>query len=231
MPADEPTGGPRPLRTYGRGKGRPLSGRQQRLVDELLPRLALPAGEGPLDLAALFPGAQGVRLEIGFGGGEHMIAQAQAHPALGFLGAEPFLDGVAKALAGIEERGLANIRLHRGDARDVLPRLAPASLARIDILFPDPWPKARHGKRRLVAPETIAALARVLAPGGELRIATDWAAYAEWILIHVRASPAFDWTARRPQDWRLPPSDHVTTRYEQKRLGDIGPVFLRFRRR
>ena len=146
------------------------------------------------------------------------------------LGAEPFVNGVASALRHIDEQGLANIRLRPGDARELLADLPDASLDRVFILFPDPWPKARHHKRRLIQAETVAELARVLKPGGRLRFATDWREYAAWTLERMTRSPAFSWTAERAQDWREPPADHVTTRYETKRLGDCAPVFLDFER-
>ena len=212
-----------PLRSFGRLKSRPIKPRQAALVDTLLPRIAV-------DLAAP-PLVQGETwLEIGFGGGEHLAEQAARRPEVRFLGAEPFLNGAASALRHIDERGLENVRLHVGDARDLAAALPDASLARVFILFPDPWPKARHRKRRLVNPAFAAELARVLAPGGRLRFATDWADYAETALLALRGEPALRWTALRADDWRLPPADHVTTRYEQKRLGDVAPVFLDFAR-
>ncbi|MGE3301964.1 MAG: tRNA (guanosine(46)-N7)-methyltransferase TrmB [Hyphomonadaceae bacterium] len=212
-------------------------------MESLLPHLAI-ALDAPLALAAadtpegLHPPAapavapfSRVVLEIGFGAGEHLAAQAAAHPETVFLGAEPFLNGVAACLRRIEEAGVANVRLHHGDARDLLAALPPASLDGAYILFPDPWPKKRHWKRRLAQPEFAAALARVLKPGGEVRFATDWAHYAAWILeVFVRA-PDFDWLAESAADWRAPWPGHVSTRYEQKRLGDCTPVFLRFARR
>ena len=146
------------------------------------------------------------------------------------IGAEPFLNGVASALRHIDERGLTNVRLHQGDAREVLQQLPDASLTRIFILFPDPWPKARHHKRRLVQPDTVAEFARVLRPGGSLRFATDVADYANRALETFLGSPHLRWTAERADDWRVPPADHVTTRYETKRLGDCAPVFLDFER-
>jgi tRNA (guanine-N7-)-methyltransferase len=216
-------------RLYGRGAGRPLSARRQALVETLLPRIGLPA-EGPVDPHALFPGADEARLEIGFGGGEHLIGQAVANPKAGFIGVEPFIEGVGKALALVEESGVDNVRLHQGDGRDVIERVTDASLSTLYVLFPDPWPKRRHWKRRLVQPEFVAQCARVLAPGGLLRVATDVKSYVDWTLFHVRASPAFQWTARRPADWRTAPADHVPTRYEQKNIGDCPPVYLDFRR-
>ena len=144
------------------------------------------------------------------------------------LGAEPFVNGVASAVRHRHERALENVRLHQGDARDLLAVLPDASVARAFILFPDPWQKARHHKRRLMQPDFIAELGRVLRPGGALRFATDWRDYAAWTLERMLKSPVFLWTAQRADDWRLPPADHVTTRYETKRLGDQTPVFLEF---
>ncbi|MEJ0058579.1 MAG: tRNA (guanosine(46)-N7)-methyltransferase TrmB [Terricaulis sp.] len=253
----------RPLRSYGRVKGRVLKPRQAALVDALLPHLAVPEGE--IDLDALFSpslegrgqgegeivgrqhleamrstlspppypppsGGRGVNLEIGFGGGEHLVAQAAAHPDHRFIGVEPFLNGVGSCLRHIEEAGAQNVRLHHGDARDVIARLPDASLDRIYILFPDPWPKVRHWKRRLIQRDFIAELARVLKPGGDVRFATDWAHYAAWTLELFTHAPSFSWTAERAADWRAPWEGHVTTRYEEKKLGDCAPIWLRFER-
>ena len=213
-----------PLRSFGRIKSRPIKPRQAALVETLLPSLAI-------DLAAPPLGEGETWLEIGFGGGEHMAEQAARRPDVRHLGAEPFWNGAASALRHIEERGLANVRLHVGDARDLTAALPDASLERVFILFPDPWPKARHHKRRLVQPAFAAELARVLKPGGRLRFATDWADYADRALETLRGEPRLRWTAERADDWRLPPADHVTTRYETKKLGDCAPVFLDFERR
>jgi tRNA (guanine-N7-)-methyltransferase len=205
-----------------------LSARRQALLEELLPRIALPQ-EGPIDPAALFPDTDEVRLEIGFGGGEHLVGQARGRPRVGFLGVEPYIEGVGKALALIEENGVVNVRLHQGDGRDAIERIADASLSTVYVLFPDPWPKKRHWKRRLVEPGFVRDCARVLKPDGLLRVATDVRSYVDWTLTQVRAHPAFAWTARRPADWRAPPADHVRTRYESKNMGDCPPVFLDFR--
>ncbi|WP_091736264.1 tRNA (guanosine(46)-N7)-methyltransferase TrmB [Phenylobacterium immobile] len=216
------------MRSFGRIKSRPIKPRQAALMDTLLPRLRVP--QGAVDPAALAPEAKEVWLEIGFGGGEHMAAQAKAHPDVMIIGAEPFQNGVASALRHIDEGRLDNVRLYDGDVRELLSRLPNACLSRVFILFPDPWPKARHHKRRLIQAELAGDLARLLRPGGALRFASDWADYVDWTLAILRAEPAFAWTAEAADDWRLPPADHVTTRYEEKQLGDCRPVFLDFRR-
>jgi tRNA (guanine-N7-)-methyltransferase len=217
-----------PLRTFGRTKSRTLKPRQARLLETLLPALTLP--DALFDPRASWPDAAEVWLEIGFGAGEHLAAQAARRPAALFLGAEPFVNGVAACLAHIEAAGLTNVRLHHGDARELIARLPAASVDRLIILFPDPWPKARHAKRRLVQPAFIAEAARVLQPGARVRFATDWADYADWTLRRFLASPAFRWTAEVADDWRTSPADHVTTRYELKRLGDCAPIWLEFER-
>jgi tRNA (guanine-N7-)-methyltransferase len=215
-------------RTFGRVKSRALKPRQAALMTTLLPKLALP--EGPLDPAALAPSAAEVWLEAGFGAGEHLATQAARHPEALMLGAEPFVNGVAACLAHLDDARLANVRLHHGDVRDVTPRLPDASIDRLYVLFPDPWPKTRHKKRRLIQADFIAEAARILKPGGRLRFATDWADYADWTLERFAAAPGFRWTAERAADWRAPWSDHVTTRYEAKRLGDCAPIWLEFER-
>jgi tRNA (guanine-N7-)-methyltransferase len=220
-----------PLRSYGRVKARQLKSRQAGLIEANLPRLSLPEPSlGPIDPDALAPGFYETWLEIGFGGGEHMAEQAARHPHVRIFGAEPFLNGAASAVRYIDERGLENIRILQGDGRELLAALPPTSIARIFILFPDPWPKTRHHKRRLINEDVIAALARVLKPGGQLRFATDWADYAHWTLQRFNRSPDFRWTAEAARDWTVPPADHVTTRYEEKALGDCAPVFLDFER-
>ena len=215
-----------PLRTYGRIKTRSLKPRQAVLVDELLPRLGVP--DGPFDPKTLMPQAREVWLEIGFGGGEHLAAQAARNPEVLAIGVEPFLNGVASALRHVDEAGLTNVRIVQGDARDIVGRLPDASLDRVFILFPDPWPKTRHHKRRLMQPDFIADLARAARPGARLGFATDWADYAAWTLERMTGRSDWAWTAQGPADWRDPPPDHVTTRYEQKALGDTAPIFLNF---
>jgi len=215
-----------PLRSYGRLKSRPIKPRQAALMETLLPQIRPPAG--PVEPRKVMAGAREAWLEIGFGGGEHMAAQAAAHPDVLILGAEPFQNGVASALRHVDEQAVKNVRIHDGDARELMARLPDASVTRVFVLFPDPWPKGRHKKRRIVQAETVAELARLAAPGGRVRFASDWADYVDWTLERFLANPAFRWTAERADNWRKPPADHVTTRYEEKRLGDCAPVFLEF---
>ena len=217
---------------FGRRKGHALKPRQAALFDTLLPKLALDLERpAPADLRTLFDRAGDVRIESGFGGGEHLIAEAEQNPTIGFIGIEPFINGMAKALAAIDDRGLTNIRLHHGDATDVLTWLPSASLARFDLLYPDPWPKRRHWKRRFVQDGSIAQIARIVRPGGEFRFVTDWPDYAAWTLRHLIQTPAFEWTAERADDWRLPWPGFTSTRYEAKakREGRV-PCYLIFRR-
>src|SRR3954454_15022705 len=218
---------------FGRRIGHPLRARQAELFSSLLPRLALDlSAPAPNDLASLFPTlVEGVRLEVGFGGAEHLIAQAQAHPRTGFIGCEPFVNGMAKALVAIEDLGFANIRLHHGDAVELFAWLPPRSLTRVDLLYPNPWPKRRHWKRRFVSDANVAALARVLLTGGEFRFATDWANYAEWTLARLSRSRDFSWTANRADHWRKPWLGYSQTRYEAKAVREgRAPTYLIFRR-
>jgi tRNA (guanine-N7-)-methyltransferase len=203
---------------FGRRKGHKLRPRQQQLLATLLPQLALDLScPAPAPLGALFavPVAD-VVLEIGFGSGESMIAQAQAQPRTGFLGVEPFVNGMAKALAGIASLGLKNIRLHFDDADSLIAWLPEASLARIDLIHPDPWPKRRHWKRRFVQDEMVVQLARILRPGGEFRFVTDIADYAAWTLQRLLRSESFAWTAQHADDWRKPWPGFIETRYHSK---------------
>lgn len=226
--------GPPQRLLYGRRVGHRLRPGRKRLLEELLPKLAitLPAS-GHLDPRALFSRpVAAVRLEIGFGAGEHLEAEAAAHPELGFIGVEPFVGGVARLLSAIAARGLDNIRILVDDARLLLPVLPDARIRRIDVLFPDPWPKTRHHKRRLVNRETVAEFARILEPEGELRLATDDPGYARWMLAALLAEPRLIWCAERAADWRTPWPDRPLTRYERKALAaGRKPVYFRFLRR
>ena len=230
--AEEPlrlTDGRRRSELYGRRLGRPLSTHQQELIETLLPRIGLP--EDAIDLAALFPKARAFAFEVGFGGGEHLAAQAAANPDIGFIGCEPFQNGVAKLLTQIEAQKLSNVRVHMDDAREVLPRLGNAVLSAFYVLFPDPWPKWRHHKRRFVQEATLDQLARLLRSGGEFRLATDHEDYGVWALQHLMRDERFRWSATRAQDWRVRPSDWPATRYEQKALkAGRKCVYLRFTR-
>ena len=220
-----------PLRSYGRIKSRVIKPLQAALFDTLLPGIAVPdPAAGPIDPKALMPEATEVWLEIGFGGGEHLAAQAAANPQALMIGCEPFLNGVASLLRHIDDGELKNVRIHTDDARAVVEALPEASLDRIMILFPDPWHKVRHNKRRLIQDEFVAALVRVLKPGGRLRFVTDWKDYAEWALERFNRNPGLVWLAEDAEDWKTAPSDHVITRYEEKKLGDTAPLFLEFGR-
>ncbi len=206
------------LRSFGRRRGRKLSSRQERLLAELAPRvrpdLARPA---PGDATALFGApVKQIWLEIGFGGAEHLVWQACHHPDVGIIGCEPFEEGVVKALALIEDEKLANILVHPDDVRPLLRWLPAASLDRAFILFPDPWPKARHRKRRLVGTPLLDQLARAMKPGAELRLGTDIGDYARTMLAALMRHPHFRWTATRAADWRNRPEDWPQTRYEAK---------------
>lgn len=220
---------------YGRIRGKSLRPNQARLMAELLPRLAVPgivrAGASraePADLVALFGDVRPVWLEVGFGGGEHLVHQAALHPEAGLIGAEPFVNGVAMALARIEAGGLGNIRIHPGDARDLLDQLPDGGIARVFVLYPDPWPKTRHWERRFMGPENLAALARVMAPGAELRLASDIPDYIRHALRAVEAAGGFR-VVGGPADWAWPWPDWTRTRYEAKALREgRSPQYLSF---
>jgi tRNA (guanine-N7-)-methyltransferase len=219
---------------FGRRKGHTLRPHHAALMEQLLPRLSLDVAAAPPPdrLADLFPCAvDAVRLEIGFGGGEHMLAEAEKFPALGFIGCEPFVNGMAKALAQIEAKQIANTRLYFGDAAEIIAWLPFGSLSRIDLLYPDPWPKKRHWKRRFVQDASVAELGRILRPDGEFRFATDWPDYAAWTLQRMIRSPAFAWTAECADDWRRPWPGFTSTRYEAKAKREgRAPCYLIFRR-
>lgn len=218
-----------PLKTFGRRGGRPLSGRQKVLMDELLPIVSVPIRPGEaLAPEGLFANAKEIWLEIGFGGGEHVSGQAKANPQAGILASEVFFEGIAKLLSQIDDAGLQNVRVWPEDARELVTGLTAACIDRAFILFPDPWPKARHQKRRIIQPDFLDDLARVMKPGGRVRFATDVRSYADEALERFLAHPAFEWTAKSAEDWQAAPEDHIKTRYQEKRLGDIEPVYYDF---
>lgn len=218
---------------FGRRKGHKLRPHQARLIETLLPRLAIDVGcSAPADLRALFttPVAD-IRLEIGFGGGESLIAAAREHPQTGFIGVEPFINGMAKALAAIEAGAIRNIRLHFDDAANLIAWLPAASLSRIDLIHPDPWPKRRHWKRRFIQDAMIVRLARILRAGGGVRFVTDMSDYAAWTLQRFTRSADFEWTALTADDWRKPWPGFVRTRYHAKAAQEQRTsCFLIFRR-
>jgi tRNA (guanine-N7-)-methyltransferase len=218
---------------FGRRKGHPLKARQAELFETLLPQLALDLTKpAPADLATLFPHApKTLRLEIGFGGAEHLIVQAQAHPDCGFIGADGFLNAIGKALVAIDDNDLENIRLHHGDASDLIDWLPDAAFTRIDLLYPDPWPKRRQWKRRFIQDDSLVRLARILKPGGELRFATDIASYMTYALARVMRSKDFIWTAQAADDWRKPWHGWSRTRYEAKAIREgRTPAYFIFKR-
>ncbi len=231
IPGCEPE---RRRQVFGRRRGRALRPGQRARISGLLPRLAIAGAEpGRLDLKALFGIAlPSVWLEIGFGGGEHLAQLAEQHRQTGFIGCDVFENGIAQLLAQIERRQLDNIRIFADDARLLIRALPPASIERVFILFPDPWPKRRQHKRRIVSRATLDGLAEIMTDEAELRLATDDGGCLCWMLEHVTAHPAFEWLARRPGDWRERPPDWPPTRYEEKaRAAGRPPAFLRVRRR
>jgi tRNA (guanine-N7-)-methyltransferase len=218
---------------FGRRKGRPLRKHQAELFDTLLPRIAIDLSvPPPPDLRTLFPmPVREVRLEIGFGGAEHLLHEAATQPEIGFIGSEAFVNGAAKALAGIRAGALRNVLLHFGDATELIAWLPEAAVARVDLLYPDPWPKKRHWKRRFVQVESVVALARILTPGGVFRFASDIPDYVDWTLQRLMRSPRFAWTAERADDWRKPWPRYPGTRYEAKALREgRTPCYLAFKR-
>ncbi|HSF96118.1 MAG TPA: tRNA (guanosine(46)-N7)-methyltransferase TrmB [Thermohalobaculum sp.] len=223
---------------YGRRHGKTLRKGQKELLDTRLAELA-PEGVGwdenperrPIDPRALFPDAREVWLEIGFGGGEHMIAMAGAHPDVGIIGCEAYINGVAMLLSGIERAGAGNLAIHAGDARDLMDVLPDESVAQVFLLYPDPWPKRRHHKRRFVNPENLEPLARIMSPGGMLRVATDIGDYVRQTLEVLSRHPGFEWLAEGPADWREPWQGWPGTRYEAKAVREGRPRhYLSFRR-
>jgi len=234
-PGRHPSGAPW-RNFYGRFKGKSLKPNQEAWLDEDLAGLSPgPVSweenpdRHPLDIAALFEGRP-LWLEIGFGGGEHLVHQAVRNPQVGIIGCEPYINGVAMLLGRIREAGAGNLRVHPGDARDLFDVLPEGSVERAFLLYPDPWPKKRHHRRRFVTPEHLAPLARVMAPGAIFRVATDIPDYVRQTLEEVPRH-GFAWLAERPRDWREPWEDWHSTRYEQKALreGRV-PHYLTFRR-
>lgn len=214
---------------YGRRKGPKLSPHQQHLRDTLLPQLLLAPEQGR-DPRRYFTDVDDVWLEVGFGAGEHLLWQAEHHPRIGMIGAEPYEAGTNKLLSKLQGKVPSNIRLYEGDARDIIDALPEKSLGRFFILFPDPWPKTRHHKRRFIQTAMLDTLARLLKPGAELRFATDDKSYLPYALERLMAHPAFVWTAKGQNDWKTRVSDWPQTRYEAKAIKGP-PVFLSFRRR
>ncbi len=216
MSVDVPAGR---SRLHGRRRGKKLRPRQAGLLAEFLPRLAIPDNDLALDPRELFgKPVEVVWLEIGFGGGEHLVHMAALHPEFGFLGCEPFINGVAKAVSRIADQQLDNVRLYVGDAAALLERMPDACLARVHLFYPDPWPKRRHRERRLISDAALLRLARVMRKQSELRFVTDIDDYSGWTLARVSRSSHFRWNAQSACDWRLPWADWVTTRYEEKAL-------------
>ena len=218
---------------FGRRKGHKLRLHHARLIETLLPRLAIDLNNpAPAELSALFPiPVDDIQLEIGFGGGEYLITQALERPRTGFIGVEPFVNGMAKALAAIESGKLQNIRLHFDDAVNLIAWLPQSSLARIDLIHPDPWPKRRHWKRRFVQDAMVSRLARILRPQGEFRFVTDIVDYAAWTLQRLLRSADFEWTAQGADDWRKPWPGFILTRYHAKATREErASCFLVFRR-
>jgi len=208
-------------RLYGRRKGKRLRTHHTALVENLLPALSLDLAQPLAEPAALFPHKPSAFwLEIGFGDGEHLVAGAVGHQDVGFFGCEPFVNGVAKILASIAEEDLTNIRLHNGDAGEVIDALPPATLSCVYLLYPDPWPKRRQNKRRFLSDEMLLRLARVMKSGAELRFATDIDHNAGWTLARVLRSQDFLWPAQGAGDWQKPWDGWESTRYERKALGE-----------
>jgi len=209
---------------YGRRKGKTLRPHHAKLIAEFLPEIRF-------DPARFAASQQPVHLEIGFGGGEHLAHQALLYPEIRFIGAEPYVNGVAKLLALIEAKKIGNIAVHAGDVRELFELLPDASLERIYLLYPDPWPKARHHRRRMVSPENLCHFRRLLKPGGLFLFASDIEHYVQWTLFETRQAGGFTWTAEGPNDWRTPFPDWIVTRYEAKakREGRVSS-YLTFRR-
>jgi tRNA (guanine-N7-)-methyltransferase len=218
---------------YGRRKGHPLRKGHAHLMQDVLPKLSLDLTKpAPSDLKSLFAQpVSSVRLEIGFGGGENLLHEAHANPSIGYIGCDVYLNGVAKLVASITEEKFSNVRVHHGDAQPLLDWLPAESLQRLDILYPDPWPKRRHWKRRFISDERVKKIARVVQPGGTVRFASDIPHYAEWALIRFLRAGTFRWTAERANDWLKPWPGFPGTRYEAKAIREgRKPAYLTFAR-
>lgn len=218
---------------FGRRKGKPLRERQAAHLETILPKLKLDLGAAaPQDMKSLFPEPiDRIRLEIGFGGGEHLIHRAAENPSTGFIGVEPFVNSMAKLIGQIEEKGVSNIRLYNDDATQVLDWMPEACVDQIDLLYPDPWPKRKHWKRRFVSAVNLDRFARVLKPGGHFCFASDIDTYVNWTLLHCRDHAAFEWTAEQASDWLTPFDGWPSTRYEAKaRREGRSSAYLTFRR-
>ncbi len=216
--------------TYGRRIDKPLRVRSAELMKTVLPKISMPdPTTDQIDLQNIFPESKEVWLEVGFGGGEHLAWQSNQNPNIGMIGAEPFINGVAKLVTQIDEQKLENIRIHFGDARVLMEALPDHSLNRLFVLHPDPWPKARHHKRRMISPWFFAEAERLIRPGGTLRVASDIPDYIRWTLMHSQSAVGFEWTAECADDWKVCPDDWPQTRYEAKayREGRI-PTYLSF---
>lgn len=229
----------RPGSFYGRRKGLKLKARKQGLIDQLLPKLVLDLDRpAPFELTELFQNQQGsersvdsVRIEIGFGGGEHLAQEAKLNRDIGFIGVEPFINGMAKMLGEIDDDHLENVRLYDEDASLVLDWLPAESVTRVDLLYPDPWPKKRQLKRRFVSHQNLDRIARVLVPDGEFRFASDIEGYVNWTLQHCAKHPRFEWTAQCADDWRNPWENWHRTRYEAKAIREgRTPAYLIFKK-
>ena len=218
---------------YGRRRGHKLRQNRQELIDNLLPKLKIELPQSEiLNLESVFTNSvREVWLEIGFGGGEHLAKQARLHPDIGFIGCEPYLNGVASHLSMIEQYKLSNIRIFDDDARKLFRVLPNASFDRIYALYSDPWPKKRHHRRRFISVETVNALIRIMKNGAQLRLASDHMGYVSWMLEHLSRQPELEWQARSKHDWEKPPSDWVQTRYGEKaKIKGISSAYLCFYR-
>lgn len=218
-------------RLYGRQSGHKLRPGQQALIDGLLPAIAVPE-DGPVTSARLFGDGRPLHLEIGFGGGEHLAYRADLLPDHGFIGCEPFLNGVVSGLGHVQEGGLANVRLHMGNALDVLARVPDGALSFVYLLHPDPWPKARHAKRRMMNAGPIDMIAAKLRPGGEFRFSTDHPVYLRWALMQMAGRSDFEWVCKAARDFLVRPGGWPETRYEAKARRQGHEVwYFRYRRR